>query len=117
MDALLHLGKLLLIAIAGIVGALVVFLAAKAVILAIRMRPRRGKEAGFEYIYVNTDGTARELDEDEIGYLSTEFHGADGNRPYIKLDYEELTPDGNVDGYLRRRQLPKQIDIAPTRSD
>ena len=115
MDALFHFAKLLLIAIGGIVAALVVFVFAKGAILAIRARPRRGKEPGFEYIYVNSDGSARELEEDEIEYLSTEFHPADGGRPYIKLDYEARTPDGRLDGYLRRRQLPKRIAISPVR--
>ena len=83
---------------------------------AINSRPRRPKEPGVEYIYVENDGCARELDEDEVEYLATEFHGADGNRPYIKRNYEERTPDGKLHGYLRRRQLPKRISIDPARS-
>ncbi|HLM61509.1 MAG TPA: hypothetical protein VK308_11955, partial [Pyrinomonadaceae bacterium] len=62
----------------------------------IQTRPRRKREPGFEYIYVEEDGSARELDEDEQIYLKTEFHGGDGNRPYIKLRYESLTPDGKI---------------------
>ena len=81
-----------------------------------RIRPRRRKESGFRYVYVNNDGSARELDEDEIEYLSTEFFGGDGNRPYIKLDYGERTPDGKLHGYLLRRRLPRRIQIEPVES-
>jgi len=74
-------------------------------------RPRRWREPGFEFIYVNGDGSARELDADEREYLNTKFHPADGARPYIKFRYESLTPDGRINGYLRRRQLPRRIKI------
>jgi hypothetical protein len=75
-------------------------------------RQRRPKEAGFRYIYVNRDGSARELTEDEKQYLNTRFDGADGNRPYIKFRYESLTPDGHISGYLLRRQLPTMVEVA-----
>jgi len=79
-------------------------------------RSRRPKESGFRYIYVNPDGSARELTADEQEYLSTEFSGGDGARPYIKFRYESLTPDGRIIGFLERRQLPARIEIqaAPT---
>ncbi len=74
-------------------------------------QPRRKKELGFEYICVKDDGSARELNAKEKEYLNTEFHGGDGNRPYIKAEYESLTPNGLLRGYLRRRQLPKEISF------
>jgi hypothetical protein len=74
-------------------------------------RPRRRREPGFEFIYVKDDGSARELDSDEREYLNTKFDPADGGRPYIKFRYESLTPDGRISGYLRRRQLPRRIQI------
>jgi len=80
---------------------------------ALQIRPRRRREPGFIYVYVNDDGSARELTADEREYLNTEFHGADGARPYIKFRYESLTPDLRIRGYLRRRQLPKRIRISP----
>lgn len=89
--------------IVGIVWLLVWYL--------IQTRPRRKREPRFEFIYVEEDGSARELDDDEKVYLKTEFYGGDGNRPYIKLRYESLTPDGKILGYLPRRQLPKNIEI------
>jgi uncharacterized membrane protein YukC len=48
---------------------------------AFQTRPRRGRELGFEYIFVEDDGTARELDSNEREYLERNFHPADGARP------------------------------------
>jgi hypothetical protein len=93
------------------VGVLIAYLLYLVVRFLIKRRPRRPKEPGFEYIFVNEDGTARELDDDEVKYLSATYYGGDGNRPYIKLNYEERTPDGKLHGYLRRRQVPKGIKI------
>jgi hypothetical protein len=76
-------------------------------------RSRRHKENGFRYVYVNRDGSARELTADEQEYLSEKFSGGDGGRPYIKFRYESLTPDGRISGFLERRQLPARIEIQP----
>jgi hypothetical protein len=76
-------------------------------------RSRRSKDRGFRYVFVNPDGSARELTADEQEYLNTEFSGSDGARPYIKLRYESLTPDGRIIGFLERRQLPARIEIQP----
>jgi hypothetical protein len=76
-------------------------------------RSRRPKESGFRYVYVNPDGSARELTADEQEYLNTPFSGGDGARPYIKFRYESLTPDGRMIGYLERRHLPAKIKIQP----
>ncbi|WP_188464100.1 hypothetical protein [Bizionia arctica] len=74
------------------------------------MRP---KELGFEYVYVNEDGTVSELDEEDIEYLETEFSPADGARPYIKSRYNELTPDKKKSGFIMRNRVPKRIEIMP----
>jgi hypothetical protein len=76
-------------------------------------RSRRPKESGFRYVFVNPDGSARELTADEQEYLNSEFSGGDGARPYIKFRYESLTPDGRIIGFLERRQLPAAIKIQP----
>ncbi len=76
-------------------------------------RSRRPRERGFQYVFVNPDGSARELTTDEQEYLNTEFSGSDGARPYIKIRYESLTPDGRISGFLERRQLPARIEIQP----
>jgi hypothetical protein len=79
-------------------------------------RSRRHKESGFRYVYVNLDGSARELTAGEQEYLSEKFSGGDGARPYIKFRYESLTPDGRISGFLERRQLPARIEIQPSPS-
>ena len=69
----------------------------------------------YPYIYVNADGTARELHANERRYLETEFSGGDGAAPYIKDSYFELNGWGEIKGYLKRSELPARtpIDDAP----
>lgn len=74
-------------------------------------RPLRPKEDGFEYVYVENNGLVRELDEAEIEYLKEEFHPNDGNRPYIKYNYSDKTPVGDLNGFIARRRLPINIKI------
>lgn len=73
--------------------------------------PLRPKEKGFRYVYVNNDGSVRELNYDEQQYLNEEFSPADGGRPYTKSRYRELTADNKMHGYILRRRLPKKIKI------
>jgi hypothetical protein len=96
-----------------LLGVLLLAFAAALLWIGFRARPRRGREPGFEYVWVDDDGSARELDADERAPLQTPFQGSDGARPYIKSHYGALTPDGRMGGYLRRRQLPRQIPINP----
>jgi hypothetical protein len=72
-------------------------------------RSRRPNEDGYKYVYIEDNGSAREVTADERIYLETEFHPADGARPYIKLRYESLNGWGELSGFLLRRQLPKNI--------
>ncbi len=66
----------------------------------------------YPYVYVNADGTARELHADERQYLETEFTGGDGAMPYIKSSYEARDGWGEISGYLKRSQLPPGTPIA-----
>ncbi len=75
------------------------------------MKIEQGK---FEFVYVENDGTVRELDKEEIDYLQTEFEPSDGARPYIKSSYDQLTPDKRILGFLRRSDVPKEIEIIKT---
>jgi hypothetical protein len=68
----------------------------------------------FEYVYVEKDGTVRELDNQEIEYLQTEFKPGDGARPYIKSNYEQLAPDKKISGFLHRSKVPENIEIIKT---
>ena len=62
-------------------------------------------------MYVENDGSVRELDKTEEAYLSEKFHPNDGARPYVKFSYKQLTPDGNVSGFIARRRVPAKIPI------
>ncbi|TSE07986.1 hypothetical protein [Aquimarina algiphila] len=73
--------------------------------------PLRPQENGFEYVYVNNDGTVRELYNDEIEYLNEKFHPADGARPYVKSRYKSLTPDTKMSGFIQRNRVPRKVEI------
>ena len=75
--------------------------------------PRRGREAGFIFVYVNQDGSVRELSPEEQTYLSEKFSGGDGGRPYIKASYESRDGWGSKSGFIERRRVPSQIKILP----
>lgn len=68
----------------------------------------------FEFVYVENDGTVRELDEEKIDYLETEFEPTDGAKPYVKSSYDQLTPDNKILGFLHRSKVPKDIEIINT---
>ena len=74
---------------------------------------RKGREAIFDYVYVDEQGNARELTAGEEEFLSTAvFPSGDADR-FIKSDYQELTEDGRVAGFIQRRRLPRGIRVAP----
>lgn len=72
---------------------------------------RRWPGPGFEYVYVNNAGKARELTKEERRYLTKKFGPGDGARPYIKFGYHAKTPDRKMHGFLLRRHLPRKIVI------
>ena len=74
---------------------------------------KRGGTYALQFVCIGDDGTARELTPDEIEYLNTDFHPADGARPYIKARYRTLTPDGKIGGFLSRRKLPRHVKVKP----
>ncbi len=69
------------------------------------------RDGPFPYVYVEKDGSVRELYEDEKEYLLEEFSPMDSGRPYIKYNYRQLTPDKKIHGFLRRRDVPRRISI------
>jgi hypothetical protein len=70
----------------------------------------------YPYIYVNADGTARELQPDERKYLETPFDVFDGARPAVKNSYSQKNGWGEVKGFMERSKLPKGMPVqsAPT---
>lgn len=67
----------------------------------------------FEYVYVNQDGSVRELSPKERAYLSEDFSGGDGGRPYIKSRYKALDGWRSLSGFLPRDLVPSGITIRP----
>ncbi|MCV6638352.1 hypothetical protein [Candidatus Albibeggiatoa sp. nov. NOAA] len=67
----------------------------------------------YPYVYVNDDGSARELTTDEKAYLETPFHPADSGRPYIKSNYKAKDGWGSISGFCSRADLPKHIKVKP----
>lgn len=74
----------------------------------------KSEKEKFKYVYVENDGTVRELDKDEIEYLQTEFEPTDGARPYVKNSYNQLTPNKKILGFLHRSKVPKEMEIINT---
>jgi hypothetical protein len=67
-------------------------------------------------VYINDDGSARELSETEKKYVGTEFSPLDGARPHIKTRYEQRNGWGNLSGFLQRNDVPvgMPINLAPS---
>jgi hypothetical protein len=64
-------------------------------------------------VYINDDGSVRELTESDKKYLDTEFSPLDGARPYIKSYYSQRTQLGDIRGYLPRSEVPGGMPINP----
>lgn len=67
----------------------------------------------YPYVYVNADGSARELHPEERNYLETPFQGADGARPYVKNSYSQRNGWGELAGFLERSELPASVVPQP----
>lgn len=76
-------------------------------------RPHRGTEPGFKFVYVNQDGSVRELSPSEQAYLSEKFPGGDSGRPYIKCRYKSSDGWGSQSGFIERRRVPSHMTILP----
>lgn len=68
-------------------------------------------------VWINVDGSARELTHAEKKYVDTEFSPFDGARPYIKSRYEQRNEWGDLKGYLQRKELPDGLPIDPAPAD
>ncbi|MDM7999035.1 MAG: hypothetical protein QUS33_03295 [Dehalococcoidia bacterium] len=76
-------------------------------------RFRASHAEGFKFVYVNQDGSVRELSPNEQVYLSQEFHPADGARPFVKSSYRSLDGWGSMSGFLPRKKVPSDVRIDP----
>lgn len=78
---------------------------------------RRFAEPDLEFVYVNQDGTVRELSPAEQAYLSEDYAGADSGRPYVKSHYESQDGWGSLSGFLERHKVPTHLVISPVHPD
>jgi hypothetical protein len=97
---------------------ILIFVIALVVIALVwRARPLRPREPGFKFVYVNQDGTVRELSPGERAYLSEDFQGGDLSRPYIKSRYKSRDGWGSLSGFIERRYVPARVKILPVHPD
>ena len=75
---------------------------------------RKWRSSTFEYVYVDDSGNVRELSAIEEDFISSAIFADDDADRYIKSEYQSLTTDGRLAGYLQRRRLPRQIPVAPS---
>jgi len=95
-----------------VIASLFILLLAAFIVFYLRhLVPLRKKKDGFKYVFIETDGTVRELDQEEEKYLIEVFSPNDGARPYIKTRYWKKTPDGKLSGYILRTRVPSKIPI------
>ena len=73
----------------------------------------QAKVKPYPYLYVNADGSARELHPNERNYLETPFDPFDGNRPYTKDSYSQKDGWGEIKGFLKRSALPPGTQVFP----
>ena len=76
---------------------------------------RKWRSSIFDYVYVDEDGNVRELNAAEEEFVSSAIFLNDDADRYIKSEYESLTANGRLAGYLQRRRLPRQVPVGPSK--
>jgi hypothetical protein len=66
----------------------------------------------YPYVFVEDDGSVRELHSEERKYLETPFSPFDGGRPYIKEDYQSRDGWKSIKGFCPRVKIPDGVRIA-----
>lgn len=84
--------------------------------LAAIVSENEAKTVPYPYVYVEKDGTVRELHASEHKHLETPFYPTDGSRPYVKNSYNQKNAVGSMRGYCLRSKIPShiKIDDSPT---
>ena len=93
------------------VVAMLAIVAGLAFVPIAKARDRRARESGRfakGFLYVEDDGSVRELTAQERQHLTREFDPADG-MPYIKASYRSLDLAGSMRGFIRRRHVPRNM--------
>ena len=69
------------------------------------------RQSVYPYVFVNDDGSVRELHGAERSYLEEPFSPFDGARPYVKTSYHDRDGWGSIQGFCRRSHVPAQTPI------
>jgi hypothetical protein len=70
------------------------------------------RRSPYPYVYVNGDGSVRELHEAERSYLEEPFSPFDSGRPYVKTSFDDRDGWGSIQGFCRRSHVPPQLPVA-----
>ncbi len=70
------------------------------------VNPTEALQEPYAYVFVNKDGSVRELRSEERKFLETPFSPFDGGRPYTKDDYESKNGWGEIEGFCLRSKIP-----------
>lgn len=73
--------------------------------------PSEKNDDPYPYVYVNANGTARDLGASERAYLETAFRPDDSGRPYVKSRYEQKNGWGEIRGFMQRAKLPSEVGV------
>ena len=76
-----------------------------------KLRPRRKKEKGFEFVFVEKDGSVRELNYNEIEFLNRAFYPGETARPVIRKTFEQPGGGRDISGFILRKRVPQKIII------
>jgi hypothetical protein len=68
----------------------------------------------YPFVFVNDDGSVREVTILEKLYLQTKYSGGDGDRPYIKIKYSEKNGWGEMSGFCYRAAVPGNVEVHQT---
>jgi|GEM_PF-2054715 len=71
------------------------------------------KSVPYPYVYVNNDGTVRELHLSEHIELEKSYSPLDGGAPYVKNTYDQKDGMKRMQGPCPRSRIPKNIHILP----
>ena len=69
------------------------------------------KTTPYPFVYVEKDGTVRELHASERKHLETPFYPTDGSRPYVKNSLNQKNALGDMSGYCLRSKIPSRVVI------
>ena len=101
--------------VAVVVGILALLLVATPIAKRREVAAMRAGTYADAHVFVEDDGSARDLTAQERAHLNGVYAFGDGARPYIKEKYASLTPDQRMSGYLPRKKLPRRVSVEPGR--